>query len=220
MDRICVQCGKRFTLSESELDFYTSKNLTIPKRCRECRKRNKDIGISPNNPELWSHSDVNRYNRYYVNNVNKSSVIISFILMVLSGFFALYSLLEYRGIAYILLSSVAFIFSSVIFIAFSCSATKMLIEEFDTTEYKHTFYDTEAMTEHYAKHGRETHSKSMEDYLIKANNVLEDRACKTKTIDNGDKLYYKQQTKEFVVVAKAGYIRTYFIANDIYYYLQ
>ena len=67
MDRICVQCGKRFTLSESELDFYTSKNLTIPKRCRECRKRNKDIGISPNNPELWSHSDVNRYNRYYVN---------------------------------------------------------------------------------------------------------------------------------------------------------
>ena len=219
MDRICVQCGKRFTLSESEVDFYTSKNLTIPKRCRECRQRNKNSGISSTNPALWQHSDKHPYNSYYVRNTNTPAIFLSFVIMVITAFFALYSLIQFIGFAYILLSSLSFLFSSVIFVA-TAASSKVLVEEFDTKEYKHTFYDIEAMTEHYAKHGRETHSKSMEDYLIKANNVLEDRACKTKTIDNGDKLYYKQQTKEFVVVAKAGYIRTYFIANDKYYYQQ
>lgn len=219
MDKICVQCGKRFTLSESEVDFYTSKNLTIPKRCRECRKRNKNSAVSHNDPALWRHRDNHRYDSYYVRNANTSAIAISFIIMVISAYVALHSLIQFTALAYIILSSVAFLFSSVIFIA-AVTAPKVLVQEFDITEYKHTFYDTKSMAEHYVKHGKETHSESMEDYLLKANKMLEDRACRTKTIDNGDKLYYKQQTKEFVVVAKAGYIRTYFIANDKYYYQQ
>ena len=34
----CVQCGKKFELSEAEKDFYEEKNLSLPKRCKECRK--------------------------------------------------------------------------------------------------------------------------------------------------------------------------------------
>ncbi len=37
----CVQCGKSFELSESEIDFYRKKNLHLPKRCKECRQKNK-----------------------------------------------------------------------------------------------------------------------------------------------------------------------------------
>ena len=37
----CVQCGKKFELSEAEKDFYEEKNLSLPKRCKECRKRNR-----------------------------------------------------------------------------------------------------------------------------------------------------------------------------------
>ena len=37
----CVQCGKKFELSEAEKDFYEEKNLPLPKRCKECRKRNR-----------------------------------------------------------------------------------------------------------------------------------------------------------------------------------
>ena len=39
--RKCVQCGKIFTLNDSEIDFYNSKNLDLPKRCKTCREINK-----------------------------------------------------------------------------------------------------------------------------------------------------------------------------------
>ncbi len=220
MDRICVQCGKRYTLSESEVHFYESKNLSIPKRCKECRERNKKYGIDSTSPELWQHSDkYGSYNSYFVNNTNAKSAVASFVIMMVSAFFAGLSLFLQIGWAFVILSAVSFIFSSIIFAA-SFFSTKVLVEEFDTTEYMHTFYDMKSMTEHYVKHGRETHSDSMEDYLSKANKVITDKGCRTKTISNGDKLYYKPQTNEFVVIAKAGYIRTYFIANDKYYCQQ
>lgn len=38
---ICKQCGKEFTLEESEITFYQDKGLDLPKRCKECRKQNK-----------------------------------------------------------------------------------------------------------------------------------------------------------------------------------
>lgn len=41
MKLTCKQCGKEFELSESEIDFYKSKNLHIPKRCEQCRQANK-----------------------------------------------------------------------------------------------------------------------------------------------------------------------------------
>ena len=37
----CKQCGKSFELSQSEIDFYKKKNLSLPKRCKECREHNK-----------------------------------------------------------------------------------------------------------------------------------------------------------------------------------
>lgn len=39
----CKQCGKEFTLSDSEIRFYKGKNLKLPKRCKECRVKNKQV---------------------------------------------------------------------------------------------------------------------------------------------------------------------------------
>lgn len=39
--KICIQCGKEFEITNGEYEYYTSKGLEIPKRCKECRK-NKD----------------------------------------------------------------------------------------------------------------------------------------------------------------------------------
>ncbi|SES98400.1 zinc-ribbon domain containing protein [[Clostridium] polysaccharolyticum] len=38
---ICKQCGKEFTLEEPEITFYQDKGLDLPRRCKECRKQNK-----------------------------------------------------------------------------------------------------------------------------------------------------------------------------------
>ena len=37
----CTQCGKQFTLTDSEIEFYKDKDLQIPKRCKACRARSK-----------------------------------------------------------------------------------------------------------------------------------------------------------------------------------
>ncbi len=34
----CKDCGKIFYLTKGEIDFYKSKNLSLPKRCKTCRK--------------------------------------------------------------------------------------------------------------------------------------------------------------------------------------
>lgn len=43
MRRTCKQCGKTFFINDSEINFYKSKNLTLPKRCKNCRKQNKQM---------------------------------------------------------------------------------------------------------------------------------------------------------------------------------
>ena len=39
----CVSCGKTFTLIDSEIAFYKSKNLQLPKRCEACREKRNEI---------------------------------------------------------------------------------------------------------------------------------------------------------------------------------
>ena len=54
----CVQCGKSFELSDSEIDFYRKKNLHLPKRCKECRQKNKQKqGMSPRESNSWNTQD-------------------------------------------------------------------------------------------------------------------------------------------------------------------
>jgi pyocin large subunit-like protein len=99
--------------------------------------------------------------------------------------------------------------------------SNVFIQEFNTAPYKYTFYNTDSMVKHYVKHGDETKCSSMEDYLYKANLVIIDKGNLSKLQKkDGDRIYYNTKTKEIVVVAKAGYVRTYFIASDKYYNKQ
>ncbi len=41
MTKTCVQCGKEFELTDSEVAFFEGKGLELPKRCSACRKENK-----------------------------------------------------------------------------------------------------------------------------------------------------------------------------------
>lgn len=51
MKRICKQCGKEFELSKNEMQFYKKKHLSLPRRCKECREKNKGEEEKPSVPE-------------------------------------------------------------------------------------------------------------------------------------------------------------------------
>ena len=56
---------------------------------------------------------------------------------------------------------------------------------------------------------------SPEDYEDAANKVIDDEDVLHKIEEeDGDDVYYLEETNEFVVVSKDGYIRTYFYPND------
>lgn len=40
----CVDCGQVFTITNSEYEFYNSKGLNLPKRCKSCREANRNNG--------------------------------------------------------------------------------------------------------------------------------------------------------------------------------
>ena len=37
----CSNCGEKFEFTDSEQIFYQSKNLKLPKRCKDCRRTKK-----------------------------------------------------------------------------------------------------------------------------------------------------------------------------------
>ncbi len=205
MNRNCVQCGREFNLSDSEIEFYNSKGLDLPKRCKACRDKNKN-----SNGEY----------RNYTTTLPLTFRDVSISAILFAGIFITIMSVSANGgftLPTVLLDLIALI---VIF----CLAKikrRIDVQEFDTSDYPHTFYDTESMTEHYIKHGKQTNCKNMEEYLCKANAVIDSKTTISKIQkEDGDTAYFNTHTNEFVVVAKAGYIRTYFIASLSYYNKQ
>ena len=211
MTKKCIQCGEKFTLSDSEIKFFESKNLSLPKRCKNCREKNRDSGKTHNKTQAHKH-----YNSYYV----KKSNPLGLATAILSVIVALATLLvgaEKEFVIIALTVSVVFILNYIVF----SFKNKVFVQEFDTSHYKYTFYDTKSMVKHYVKHGKQTACDSMEDYLYKANMVVLDKASlsKRQKTDN-DLIFFNKRTNEFVVIAKAGYMRTYFIASEKYFKKQ
>ncbi len=224
MERKCVQCGAVFTLTDSEVEFYNSKNLSLPKRCRNCRDFNKAANnvnrqkFDLNSPaqRKYAHGENHKYNSYYV----KKSTTARLTSVILPIIIAIAAICVKAEVTLIAVTSLLALFNLIVYLA-GLRNNKIFIQEFDTALYKHTFYDTKSMVNHYVKHGQQTDCSSMEEYLCKANMVVSDKGSKTKLQKkDGDRIYYNRKTQEFVVVAKAGYLRTYFLANDKYYNKQ
>ena len=215
MNRKCVQCGKSFTISDSELEFFKSKNLSIPKRCKECRDNNKALNNASQN-KIKPSNNPNSYKSYYKKKPAKADLSTLFVAVL----FALASIILKLDIVFTIGASAVAVISLLKYILTS-EKRNVFIQEFDTSIYKYTFYNTESMVNHYVKHGDETDCKSMEDYLYKANMVAINKGNLTKRQKkDGDLVYYNPQTNEFVVIAQAGYLRTYFKTSLNYYNKQ
>lgn len=79
---------------------------------------------------------------------------------------------------------------------------------------EYTFRNKEYLEEHYEKHGREMGFASAEEYEAAASAVVNDpRALHKLEAEDGDDVYYIEETNEFVIVSGRGYLRTYFKPN-------
>ncbi|MBQ3912792.1 MAG: hypothetical protein II694_07460 [Lachnospiraceae bacterium] len=82
------------------------------------------------------------------------------------------------------------------------------------------FRSKKLLDQHYDKHGKEIGFKSAADYEKAASDVVNNPAALTKTEkEDGDYVYYVEDTNEFVIVSTDGYLRTYFLpsAGKSYY---
>ena len=82
-------------------------------------------------------------------------------------------------------------------------------------EILYPFRSQEQLTDHYERHGVEMGYDTEESYVAGANGVvLSPDALHKLEEEDGDFVYYLEETNEFVVLSPDGYIRTYFCPDD------
>jgi pyocin large subunit-like protein len=88
-------------------------------------------------------------------------------------------------------------------------------EETAPVQAVYTFRNRDLLKSHYKKHGIDMGFDSPEEYLAAANGVIANPDALTKTEkEDGDMVYYVEDTNEFVVLSTDGYIRTYFYPDS------
>lgn len=207
VEKICKQCGKTFQLSDSELEFYKSKNLELPKRCKECRKNNqitvedketkteeKLLEKQTETPPKKSHSTI--WNR----------ILSTLVLLAVLAISAKYGF-HWDDTSDTLKTN------SDKNIENSLTEDKKDNPVKDLKEYE--FRKEEYLEDHFKKHGAEFEYKTAEEYEAGANRVINTEGVLHKIEEeDGDDVYYLEETNEFVIVSTDGYIRTYFKPTD------
>lgn len=98
--------------------------------------------------------------------------------------------------------------------AVSVSTGAEVSTSIEVEENEYSFRNNKLWTEHYEKHGIEMGFANKEEYAKAANKVINNPDSLHKLEkEDGDDVYFLEETGEFVVVSKDGYIRTYFIPS-------
>lgn len=81
----------------------------------------------------------------------------------------------------------------------------------NVTVVKYSFRNQKLLNQHYEKHGIDMGFASAEEYENAASAVVTNpNALHKIESEDGDDIYYIEETNEFVVVSTDGYLRTYF----------
>lgn len=82
-------------------------------------------------------------------------------------------------------------------------------------ENTYAFRSEEKLEAHYQKHGGEFGGITRQEYLDMANDLIRrGDEVETKTDEDGDTLFYDIEKNQFLVLARDGYIRTFFRPDD------
>lgn len=204
--RTCKQCGKQFEIEDGEIKFFRDKNLSLPKRCRGCRKLNNGS----------TGSVYNKQKSGIINGISgKNKLRFGFIGICLIIWLVFYLGFLNQDSGYPVSKETAPEIRN------EDNVSKEIgWEAGNENAVSYEFRNAEYLQEHYDKHGAEFGYTSPEEYLEGANKVIcaEDVLHKLEAED-GDGVYYLERTNEFVIISTDGYIRTYFKPEDgIEYY--
>ena len=85
----------------------------------------------------------------------------------------------------------------------------------EAEEIEYRFRNKKRLNEHYEKHGIEMGFEDAESYEAAASRVVNNPDALHKIEkEDGDDVYYLEETNEFVVVSTDGYLRTYFCPDS------
>lgn len=198
MTRKCSQCGREFTLTDSEIAFYNKKGLHLPKRCKDCRAANKAASSEHQSNDNSASTQKKTASRAKIKPVR---IILALTLLVAVFFFGDGLLGGEEDITPD--NSPSFQTN----IPGGLDDGDYVSDE--GTSFK--FRNSELLEQHYQKHGIEMGFASAEAYEAAASAVANDENALHKTEkEDSDDVYYIEDTNEFVVVSSDGYLRTYF----------
>lgn len=193
LKRTCKQCGKEFVISDQEIRFFKSKNLNLPKRCKDCRAANKQAKAQEA-PAVETKKTTAPKGKSFLKIL--VLIIVAVLVILVSDVIADEKLFDNP---------------------FEDEQT------YNVPVITHQFRKDEYLTEHFEKHGAEVGASTEEEYLAMANAVISNPNSLSKLeTDDGDNdtVYYLEATREFVVVSEDGYIRTYYLADKDYFERQ
>lgn len=180
MIRRCIQCNKEFNISEGEERFYRDRNLELPKRCQECRDKNK----RKVNTKKYQEDNIRNNSNNTKKTINSKIIIsaIAAIILVIVGLI--------QGFGEIDTTSNSNNNSSVT--SYTFRNDEYLTDHFN----KHGVEFSYATKEEYQQGAN--------------NVINSSKALHKKEAEDNDDIYYIEDTNEFVVLSTDGYIRTYF----------
>lgn len=233
MKIICKQCGREFELTESEIAFFKGKGLSLPKRCPECRKLNKDkksqtaANTSAESESAVSSGKSSGSKRFVIAAVIVAVIVLAFLYGSRfgdlsggdsSGEYTAYTL---PTAAYTEAESNSSVqeTSAVTQSAVTSSAKPASAQtSAAVASSSYHFRNRTRLDEHYEKHGIEMGFSSAQEYEAAAAKVISDPGALTKyEAEDGDEVYFIESTGEIVFVAPGNIIRTYFIADKAYF---
>ena len=226
----CRQCGKEFTLTDGEIDFFKSKGLELPNRCAECRKKNKAAKnahasdskkrpISVGIVVLLILALAFGYGISQINSAKLSNNDVTDIGETIST-----AVTEAEATAEVTETSTVTEAETTAEVTETSTVTETettsettetsTIAESAETEIpakQYCFRNSELLDEHYKDHGIEMGFASAEEYEKAAAAVIDAPGVlhKYEKEDNDD-VYYLESTNEIVIVSTDGFIRTYF----------
>ena len=207
----CRQCGKEFTLTDGEIDFFKSKGLELPNRCADCRRKNKAAGNAP-----------------AADRKKRPIAVLVVVLLILAALGFGYYISQINGaklsnndiseeispnvqttVSEITEKSIVAAENTAVEVTEASTAAEISETESPAPQYR--FRNSELLEEHYEKHGIEMGFSSAREYENAAAAVIGSPGVlhKLEAEDNDD-VYYLESTNEFVIVSTDGYIRTYF----------